>query len=390
MLVQLLIFIIALIAFYRYKEVGTEAHIQYQRKKYITLVMILFAIQSGLRNVAVGSDTYQYYLRFEETRRSTLFDLWQNVIDFFQLGIGKDPGYDILVKLFSVIFPNYRLFLIAVAIFFFWSFGRLLYKYSISNTVVLLMVALYQVLFYGFFSITGIRQTIATGFLLLAVPYVFDKKFIKFIILVLIAATQHKSAVLFGLFYPLSYVKNPKIVLLISIVGFVPMLLGGKYFASYFVYNTFFDQYAGYLEENSAAVGYTVTAFMLVQALCILFSIKKITIISSNNILFINAIGLSVLLTPLILVDPSNMRIVQYYSIFTLLIFPMFCQVWGSNKGVSSIRSLNPFSTSVYLFLSVYSLVRNVDYAFFWQDMTLGANYDAGSMVVNDFILNIF
>lgn len=66
--------------------------------------------------------------------------------------------------------------------------------------------------------------------------------------------------------------------------------------------------------------------------------------------MFVCAVSIAIMLTPLTMIDPSNMRIVQYYSVFGLLVLP---------KCLISIqfRYNMDLSMIVFLFLAaLYSL----------------------------------
>lgn len=379
MLFQLFIFIVVYLAYTQWKDVGSEQNIRYQRKRFVTLVMTLFVLQSGLRNVAIGSDTFQYFSHFTEVTSYTWNELWQN----FLQNIGKDPGYMLLEKTFATIIPNYRLYLIFIAVCFFWTLGRLLIRFSLSNAMVLLTVPLYQAIFYGFFSITGLRQTVATTILLIAVPFALEKKPLKFFLLVLLAATQHKSALLFSFFYPLCFLKNSRQLLLIAIISMLPMYLIGPSIAQGLIADTIFEQYSSYLNQYERVGAYSFIFFMVVLGIGTLVKIKKMSGLLPHDYVFVNAFAIGLLLTPLVMIDPSNMRVVQYYSIFGLIVFPLFCFSLTNNGDRATTVKI------IYLFLSIYVLLRGDSYAFLWQEYPLGGNYDVAGRLVDDFVLGI-
>lgn len=367
MIIQGLIILLGFLGIVVYGTATT--HVSYaSHKKYIIYMMILLTLQSGLRNVAVGSDTYSYYLQFIEVSNTSWDNLLDKIFLFFSEGVGKDPGYFFLLKIIQVFIPNYQLYLTALAAFFFFALGRLLYRYTNNNYEVLLGIALYQCLYYSFFSITGLRQTFATAFLLLAVPYVLDRKFIKFICLVIIASTQHKSALLFIPYYFLLISTKPKRNILISFAFFVQMWIIGKAFVSNMLSDTIFDQYSMFLEGNERAGANSYTIFILIVGLWILFSNTERLKASISNLIFINSIAVSIALTPLLKIDPSNMRLIQYYSVFSIILLPVLTTL-TFNKKIRMMYIL------IILFLTYYTMSRNLEYAFFWQEMELGDNY---------------
>lgn len=369
MYVQLLIIILGFLALKWYPQVGSEQNQVRQHKRYIVFMMVLLILQSGLRHVAVGTDTYAYYKTFLEIQNSSWSTLWQNCLDFFEYGEGKDPGYYLALKAIQLVLPTYQLYLTGLAAFVFYGLGKILNKFTKSNHEVLLAMALYQCLYYSFFSITGHRQTMATGFLFLALPYVMERKPFRFFLLVLIAATQHKSALLFAPFYFFPLLKASKTMLIGSFGVFVLMWIWGGKIAGYMMMSVSMDQYANYLVAYDGAGAYGFAAFILLLGILLLLSHQKIVSGEDNTAMILNSVAVAITLTPLTMINPSNMRIVQYYSIFGLIALP-----WAvKNMNISS--NANNSYVIISILLTIYTITRNSPYAFFWQEIALGSNY---------------
>ncbi len=162
------------------------------RKNYIRLICFILILQSGLRNVAVGSDTFQYFQLFEDVKITSWQSIYGSIMEYYQLGIGKDPGYLVFQKLIQLITEEYQVFLIIVATLFFVALGNFIYKNTTRLNDAILAFVIYSVLFYSFFSITGIRQTIATAATLYGYELIKRRKLIPFIILIAMASTIHK------------------------------------------------------------------------------------------------------------------------------------------------------------------------------------------------------
>lgn len=370
MYIQLLIIILGFFALKWFPQVGSEAYQAKQHKKYIIFMMVLLILQSGLRHVAVGADTYQYFINhYVEVERSSWSSLWQDCLVFYNERVGKDPGYHLFLKVIQIVLPTYQLYLLGLAAFVFYGLGRMLNSYTKSNYEVLLAMALYQCLYYAFFSITGLRQTMATGFLFLALPYVRERKPLKFAILVLLAATQHKSALLFCPFYFLPMFKHSRLMLKASFVTFIPMWIYGKVFAGYFLMGTTMEQYSAYLSGYDGAGAYGFAAYILLLGILLIINHKKIVLSERSPDMILNAVAIAIMLTPLTMIDPSNMRVVQYYSIYALIALPWAIKHMSFGKDVNSRYLL------VTLLLTLYTMIRNTPYAFFWQEMALGSNY---------------
>lgn len=377
---QVIIFILLIVLYYRYPDNTANKNLNCShRKRFITISMILLAIQSGFRNVAVGPDTYSYFFDFFDAYRSSWASLFTAFVGNFNGEFMKDPFFAIFMKAFATVFPSYRLFIIFVAALLFTSLGKLLVSYTNTNKEVLIGIALYQCIFYSFLSITGIRQTLATAFLLFSMPFLIQKKYMKFILLFVIAVLLHKSAILFSLLALLALVKNCRWVLLGAFVLFVPMFTLSGSLATYFIMLFGMDQYTMYLEGFEGAGAYYFIALILIINFLVLWRLKDILSYNPMNYLFVNALALAIVFTPLTMIDPSNMRIVQYFSIFTIFLLPQACTS-------ISAKMIRPFAIFMFVFLSFYTLSRNYDYAFFWQDMKLPDNYGTSISVSDDSI----
>lgn len=368
MIIQGLIILLGFLGIGFYGAATTPASYT-SHKKFVIFMMMLLTLQSGLRNVAVGTDTYSFYLQFVEVNNTNWGNLLHKVFLFFSEGIGKDPGYFLLLKIIQIFIPDFQMYLLAFATFFFFALGRLLYRYTSNNYEVLLGIALYQCLYYSFFSITGLRQTFATAFLLLSVPYVLDRKFLKFLLLVIIAGTQHKSALLFIPFYFLLLFNNYKRVIIFALILFVIMWSIGKTLVSNVISGTIFSQYEMFLEDHERAGAYSFIIFILGLGLWILFSEPKHINEFRSNLLLANSVAISIALTPLLKISPANMRVVQYYSIFSIILLPILTTL-TFNKKTRMMYIL------LIIFLTYYTMSKGFEYAFFWQEMELSDVYD--------------
>lgn len=372
MYVQLLVIFLSLIAAWYYSQGLTPLNRNHRRKQYVTFVCILLILQSGLRNVAIGADTYAYYLKFEEIKYTSWKQIWQNFFDVYVLGVGKDAGYPLLEKLFQIFSTEYRIFLIAVATLFFGTLGQFLYRNTQKIGDVLISLCLYQTLFYSFFSITGTRQTIATSFTLLGYKYIQEKKFFPFIILIGIAAFIHKSVLIFLPFYFLSKFKHSNWLLIGALIS-VPFIFPiARHFAVLLASLSASENYMKYAESDYETAGARVF-FIFILLIAITTILKYKSIISNKHTAraIINAISLALIFTPLTWVDPSLMRIVQYYSIFSLLLLPLIINAYSTHQNNRYII--------IFICILIFCIIlikRNGDYAFLWDEIKLGANYN--------------
>jgi len=341
---------------YKYKQI---------RLTYIILISTILTLQSGLRNIAVGPDTYAYFLKFESVTHTSWSEIAQTFIDVYLHGKGKGAGYPLLQKIFQIFSESYRYFLISVAIFFFYSFSRFVYKNTSTIAQAMFAYVLYLALFYSFFSVNGIRQAIATGIILLAYEYVKERKLKPFLLACFIAIFLHKSSIIFMLVYPLYQVKNVKLLYLATAISAMIAFLFRQPILQFF-YTLYYNEQSN--RENSSPA----TTFPIMMALIFVFIVynlfyskKKLT---AETLGMVSISSIAFVFTPTVGTNSETMRIVQYFSLFFVILLPSLFYTFSKKTTcfcyISSI-----------LLLSTVILLKEAPYAFFWQPMKLPPNY---------------
>lgn len=374
MLVQLLILFLSIVGmdyFYQQKMIRGWDNNQ-TRKFYVIFCCMLLILQSGLRHVAVGADTYGYKLTFYAIDKQS----WQNIFDNFYriyiLGQGKDAGYYLFVKAFHLLSNNYQVYLITIACLFFFSFGRFVYQNTHSLRSIFIVMCVYQVFFYSFFSITGIRQTIATAFILFAYELLVKRRLVPFFLLCFIAALIHKSALLFIPFYFLAQFKYPIKALSIVLISLPIIFAIIRPIAQFLTSFSFSESYANYANSTYETQGAQMfLVYMLVIAIGILYFKQMFKQADENTLCILNGFCIALFFTPLTWVDPNMMRVVMYYSIFTLFLLGDLVDCFNSEYHKNS----NNVLLLIVLVFCAVLIRRNTDYAFFWENMELGDNY---------------
>ncbi len=352
-----------------------------KRKVFCVLGAANWIVLSGLRHFSVGADTNAYRYAFYNSKYktwSTLFENFRNTIfkwnlfeervmnsdaesSIFELLLGenalavKDPGYAILSKAFYSICPNYTMFLIFIAIIFMIPFAILVYKHSREP---LMSFLIYSCLFYSFFAITGHRQTIATGVALIAyMAFAERKKFIPFLLMILLVYPIHKSVIGFVPVYFLQYIKMDRKKIVAVLLAFpVVFLLRGQLTA--ILANL--SGYDSYAEQFSGAGSYVFTFVYIVIMIVSLWKGEAAIEVNPNANTAMVAVAVAFLLTPTTFVDPSLMRLVQYYSLFLVLFIPDLVMAFDDHE--MQFAYFLALAVLVGLFIK-----NNPQYMFFWQ-----------------------
>lgn len=340
-------------------------------KKFCILASLQWILISGLRGLSVGADTKSYYDNFKRIKTYS----WNYVLDFAQNRIivdsdAKAPGYTLLVKLFQVFSDNYQVFLIFVAILFFSWMGYSIYKNS-ENPV--LSYILFSCLFYSFFAITGIRQTIATSFVVfLGIELIKKRKLIAFIICILLMYPIHSSAICFLPFYWIANIKitGKRIGIYWTLVA-MTYIFRERFMAAL----QFLVGYENYVQTEGAGIGTFIYLLMLIAAVVTIFykrivkeenDVDEIAVSNKGqkdipiNRLAVNALFMSCIFSSLLLINQNTMRVVQYYSLGLLYLLPQIANVFK----VESKAVFNVIVFTVAIALVIYS---GYTYVFFWQ-----------------------
>lgn len=342
-----------------------------QRQYYVVYICLLLILQSGLRNVAVGADTFEYYNQFKYYSSLT----WRQILDEYILGTingtTKEGGFGLLNKTINLFTNNFQIYLFVIAIFFFTCLGKFIYHNTRTLYDVFMSLCFYELFFYTFFSITGIRQTIAVGITLLAYKYIKQRNLIKFIIFILIASAFHKTSLIFIPFYYIYLIKKRNIIIY-SLLALPFLFVSARAFAG--ILANLVDDYTWYAESTYAnAGGPNYLIMLLLLTVASYFKFNKIEIIENSKYTpYINALVITLILSPLVWVDPTLLRLSYYYSIFIIALFPRLVDTFFSKNDSKSKSIITILVVCVFSFIIIKT---NSPYAFFWQEMELGSNY---------------
>lgn len=327
------------------------------KKLFCILVTIQLILLSGLRHISIGADTYSYKVdSFDITIHETWRDLVNDFVNIIFKGAdGKDPGYHLFEKLIQIFSTNYQVFLMVIALIFTIPLGVWIYKNSIEPCMSFLI---YSCLFSSFFTITGLRQTIATALVvLIGYKFIKERKFWSFLVLILVAFTIHKSAICFFQFY---FIANKtitkKYLVIMSFVIIMMFIFRNQVMAilgNLMGYEQYISQYEG-------AAPWNFTTLLLILTI---ITVWKYKMILKNNLLsthYINALLVAFVFVPLTFIDPTGMRVVQYYSIFIMLLVPEVI------KSFSKRERVIVYYIAATLLIVLY-VKNNPQYLFFWQ-----------------------
>jgi len=161
---------------------------------YLIIIFVALVFITGFRSYGYYTDTKVYHAFYQTNAKKSLIDLFLANFD----GETKDPFYHFTGSLFAHLGIGFRAWIIIVSMVYYGGFIYVLNRFSKVPFISILGLT---ALSYVFFTMTGIRQTIAMGICFFAFVKAYDRKLIPFIILVFVAFLYHSSALIFALTY---------------------------------------------------------------------------------------------------------------------------------------------------------------------------------------------
>lgn len=314
------------------------------KKIYCGIVAFQWILVSGLRDWSVGADTYAYYLWFEEVKRERWGELLGNLYGYLFHGLDvKDPGYNLLTKVFQIAFKDYQLFLIAIALLFMGLMAMWIYRNSTSPCTAFVI---FSTLFYEFYAVTGHRQTIATALVVFwGYELVKERELFKFAIVSFVAFLIHKSSFVFVPYYFICGISITPIVILIYALGVSSVVfLGDRLYVPVALWMRFDDHLIEY--EGGGAETFALLLAALSVVILLLYPLIKQR--KKDADLMFHAMALALLSALLVPQNQSFMRIQQYYSLFIMITVP---DAINTIKGRPRVMVYIAFSMVMILYL---------------------------------------
>lgn len=354
--------ILSLILAYFLSEIPSKAN----KKKYFCLLSALFLILiSGLRGINLGYDTENYLDSFHASVNITWENFFHSFVsryfttDYFE----RDPGFLLIEKTIGLITNNDQLYLIIIAIVCIVPISRFIYSYTDNKYGALLAFTFYVFFYYGYIPNSAIRQSVTLSILFLAYYYLGKGKVIPCLIVVVFASFIHKTALIFILLPFLHILKLNKVFFKYCIVLYIILLLYYQQLSPYITL-LFGDAYSGYASSDyfvGNQRSYTYIIFLtLIYIMTLIPVFKGFEKNFEKSKLFYLSSGIAFVLTPLMLIEPTILRITVYFSVCNFVIIPHSIQLYKPQYSKVIYLSL----LLLLVFMGVYSWD---SYNFFWE-----------------------
>lgn len=228
------------------------------QKSNCAVLAVLILIPAILRDYSVGYDTKQYINFYEHISKLE----WNELFSFYW-----EKGFSILNRILAFARSGYVISIFVAVLF---SFSMCFYIRRNSKIYWLSFYLLIALGFYGW-SFNILRQMSALlVFIAFGVKFIEEKKFFKYIIIVLLATTLHKTAIICFPMYWLCKVKITKKTFTISTIFILIITIISRTFVEPIVYK-YFPKYAAISNEK----GSYLLSFMYLAIFILGFIFRK-------------------------------------------------------------------------------------------------------------------
>lgn len=288
------------------------------KKSYLIIVNIILILIASLRSEVIGNDTKEYIYLFNQIKYTS--------IEYYKSRY--EIGYLLLNKLISLFTNNAQLLIGVTSIIIIVGYTIFIYKYS--NIV---WISMYLFITLGYFgaSMNSIRIQLAIVVILKSYDYLVNRKKIKFIITIIIAALFHNTAIIFLIAYPISKIKvNMKNLIGFSLLTIVLYIYTNSILNIIFKYSRYSyyinSQYLNGEIRSATIFNIMVNLSIIIFSFYIIKS-EKIDLIKNYNIK-IQFVFLIVSVCIYIISIKFNLldRIGNYFEVFGIVLLPNILQ----------------------------------------------------------------
>ena len=149
----------------------------------------------GLADMLGGYDRYIYSEVFQSMHENVVKGILFS--EEFIMYFGKEPVFGLINELIAFFTPNRYVFILVYTIFLYMVYAVSFYRYTRNPFFALLI---FEGLMF-FFTFTYLRQVLAAGVIWLAIPYVAQRNFKKYLLFIVLATLIHNSAAYMLLLY---------------------------------------------------------------------------------------------------------------------------------------------------------------------------------------------
>lgn len=236
-------------------------------KIFILFSFFLLFILTAFRSYNIGNDTKEYLRIFQLAVESDSLKTLMSKTRY-------ETGYLFFNYIISRITRNFTWILVIISMFYLGSVFWFIKKYAKSIEVAVLLFFTYSMYYNAF---NTMRQCISIGIFLIAIPFLENKKYIRYCLLIVIATTFHQMSILMIAlcFVPeINFSKDRHILRygILALMALVVLSFGVKYVMGYFPYLAHYLVDSKY-SQGGVRIASVIFLFMRLSVVFILFLI---------------------------------------------------------------------------------------------------------------------
>lgn len=326
----------------------------------VILILVLLAF-SGLRADTVGSDTARYFQRFNMLLEYD-FDQAREIAS-----IQKEPMFYMVSWGFGKVIPSpyawfafvSLVYLIGVAMVCYWESP----DYAFS------MIYMYCMGLF-FFTMTGMRQALAMGVIMLSYAFAVKRKPLLFLLLVVAASYFHRTSIVFLIIYPIANLKAGWWRLLASLVVFIIILVFKDWIGGWMLRNlpdTLVDSsITDYANRNTGATasGFLIQTIMFV--FCLRYRTQVVEDVPHREALY-NLASVGLVFQAGSISIAEFFRVSMYFNWSFMVLIPICLQYEGEDKSYDFLRITVLTALIAYFFYSTLYSCGITPYRFLWE-----------------------
>lgn len=324
---------------------------------YLRVVCWILVLLAALRGSTVGTDTIAYIEGYNAMPKLSFANVLMIFSDY--------PGYYLLAKTCSLLHLPVQILFGIVAGIYIYAIYKFVNRFSEGK---LYSILCFEVIGLYAFSLAGLKQTLSMAFVLLYFISLTDKKYIKTILLALLAYFCHHASLIFLFGVVLYYMRNLRLYYLYLLVIVVVTLLGTRFIWMNMLDLLDDEHYSELYLEDKGYSNTTMIFYGVCLMLMFLFSRNYMKRRSKESRVILGMSTLAFAFQSFALVSSAAFRLSFYFLPFMIVGFPNdFNRISDANT-----KRIIKFAVAfMVVFFFVYSN-RNggsvVPYRFFWQE----------------------
>ena len=311
-------------------------------KPFWILSMLTLIFTMGFRTIGVGVDDLTYERIFETIRQIGPVQHFINTT--------MEPGYLFLNYIIGIFTDDFQVVLVVIAVIGIFFFYKAI-EYERKNINLFLAVFIFSTILY-FYYIGIMRLFLAASIVAYALRFVFEKKTMRYVILIIFAGMFHYSALfmLFLVYFSTENEKKPRsiksIVLMVTII--MPVII---YVVSQVIFPNMGDRYSGnYTTMNKLSI--SLSQFDKLPIIIVALVLYK-DLLKNNKNIKIYIVMYTLAITIGIYSTVLNIGRIQWYMNFAIcIIFPSIVRSILNTKFKNFIVLLIPI---ILLYGTIYA-----------------------------------